>query len=258
MCLKFGSFEQPFFSYIEHIFFLKYSTIGYHNKYFAVAKDHGVHPNFNFITASHKSQVLLKNLAQSVIFREYPLKIQRNFSNVMKAYNQVGIHDGIKIYVHHDVLLPHNFKKDLTIAIKEIEKTDKNWGVLGVAGSVCPNGQQYFYGNLSDRGKQWGNPGQLPTEVQTLDELILIVKDKRLRFDEKIPSNHLYGVDLCLQANLLGMKNYVINAYLQHNSTFVFMPEDFTSAREYIIKKYKGKVRNIATTCTLIDEGELQ
>lgn len=203
-----------------------------------------------FITPSHKPDILEKNLLKSKI--KHKLIIKKGYTNVCKAYNDVKV-KGIRVYLHHDVFLPDDFEANLLKAIKEIESIDHNWGVLGVAGAVPTLDGKKTYGNLLDRGNQWGDPKELPHEVQTLDELILIIKDPDLKFDENIPSNHFYGADICIQANLKGKKNYAINAYLHHNSGLQVgeRPAEFYQARDYMITKYKMQFP-IATTCTKI------
>jgi len=203
-----------------------------------------------FITASHKPEILEANLLKSKIFKKYKLIVQKNYSNVPKAYNEAEGGD-ITVYVHHDVFLPDDFEDNLLSSIAEIEKKDKNWGVLGVAGVELKE-RRVIYGNIDDRGVQWGDPKELPHEVDTLDELILIVKNKFV-FDEKL-GNHFYGADICLQAKELGMKSYAINAYLHHNSGLLRgeRPDDFWEARDYMKEKYKH-ILPIATTCTIIN-----
>jgi len=207
--------------------------------------------DIQFICPSNDKWVLRNNLLRSKILESYPLKVQRDYTNISKAYNDFKSDSEIRVYLHHDVFLPDDFEENLLKGIEKIEETDPNWGVIGVAGVRSVGDGKEIYGYISDRGKKWGKPDNLPHEVDTLDELLLIVKDKKLKFDENIPSTHFYGADICLQAQEMGKKNYAINAYCEHNSSLGEKPAGFYAARDYIMIKYKNK-RPIATTCTII------
>ncbi len=213
---------------------------------------------FEFICASHKEEVLKQNLLRSPILEKYPIKFQKGFTNICKAYNKANSKADIQIYVHHDVYLPETFENDLMNGIAEIDNIDPNWGVIGVAGVVCiDDTTKVSYGYLSDRGTTWGNKKGLPHEVDTLDELILITKGD-FKFDEKILSQHFFGADICLQAKRQGKKNYVIEAFLEHNSGLIKyskLPKEFYRERKYIANKYKDLLPT-ATTCTIIPREE--
>jgi len=213
-----------------------------------------------FITPSHRPEVLEQNLMRSRIFESRELVVQRGYTSVPQAYNEAETGADIRVYLHHDVWLPDEFEKDLVNSINEVERVDPNWGVLGVAGVILTDTGLERYGFLNDRGQQLGSPENLPHVVDTLDELMLIVKDKGLRFDENIPSAHFYGADICMQAKLKGKKNYVINAFCHHNSGLQAsheknLPKDFFEAKDYIRKKYIDALP-IATTCIIINKDE--
>ena len=205
-----------------------------------------------FITASHSRDILENNLLMSKVLDKYPLHIMQGYKNIPKAYNRATI-DGINIYVHNDVFLPDNFEENLLKSLDAINRTDSDWGVLGVAGVIAtPDNKKASYGSLLDRGMDWDGIKEIPHEVDTLDELMLITKGD-LIFDDNIPSAHFYGCDICLQSTLLGRKNYVVNAYCHHNSDLPQegRPDGFLEARDYIKEKYKDYLP-IATTCTVI------
>ena len=205
-----------------------------------------------FITASHKSDILNKYLLKSKIFEKYKLIVQKNFTNVPKAYNEANSQADIKIYIHHDVYLPNDFEENLLYSIYKIEKKDKNWGVLGVMGVIAISDINIkSYGNLTSGGGYCHYGIKFPQPVDTLDELILITK-KKFVFDEKV-GNHFYGADICLQAKESGMKNYTIDAFLNHASdtSSLGIAADFWVSRKYIKEKYEHLLP-IATTCTII------
>lgn len=209
----------------------------------------------SFVTASHKEEVLAKNLLQSKGIMNQSLQVMRDYNNISLAYNHAKppvYKDHIVVYVHHDVFMPSTFLGNLNAALKKMERIDRNWGVLGVAGVSLVNNQKVFRGYLRDRGKIIGSREGLPAEVDTLDELLLITRGDFV-FDENIPGTHFYGADICMQAKLQGRRNYVISAYVEHNSSLAFgtRPADFEPCKEYFRNKYIDHLP-IATTCTIV------
>ena len=205
----------------------------------------------DFITASHDDKILKANLLKSILFADYKLTIAFGFNNIPKAYNSIKAKTEIVVYLHHDIFLPPDFFSNLQHAIKTVTKLDKNWGVLGVAGVKLINNQRQIFGNINDRGIPFGSAQNLPHEVDTLDELLLITHGD-IVFDENLPL-HFYGADICMQAKQQGRKCYAINAYCHHNSSLVrgHRSESFYTCMDYFKNKWKHYLP-IATTCTIV------
>lgn len=210
--------------------------------------------DLDIVCASHRRQVLHDNLLRSPEIKDGPFKamhIMTGFDNVAKAYNAASHSDSkYVLYCHEDVYLPAGFFKVLEGQLKIV---DPDFGVLGVAGVKLVKGQRHFSGFISDRGKPWGSQFDLPKEVDTLDELLIITKGD-YRFDENLP-NDFYAADVCMQAKTRGKKNYAINAYCEHNSSRPFggRTDSFFEAREYFKKKYQAWLP-VGTTCTVIEK----
>lgn len=209
-----------------------------------------------FVTASHRPEVLAACLERSPIFRMgvFPLAIRKEVSNISAAYNSVGPIDDFMCYLHHDVFLPVTFENDLKTAIDDINKQDPAWGVLGVAGVKLIGGKKENFGNILDRGKVWAyNVDKLPAEVDTLDELLLITQSD-FEFDENLPFD-FYGADICMQAKAKGRKCYAIDAYCEHNSTRAFgaRTESFYKSQEYFKNKWREYLP-IVTTCAILEK----
>jgi SAM-dependent methyltransferase len=204
---------------------------------------------YTIVCASNNDKILKENLLKSKGLKDHQLIIQKGFKNVPKAYNEATLkaEEDIIIYVHHDVYLPDEFFADLDSAILNLDGED--WGVLGVAGCVGSK----RYGHLQNRKSMWGSKALVPYEVETLDELILIIRKGNVLFDENIPStHHMFGPDSCLQCTDKGLKNYAIDAFCVHNCALhTTYPKDFYDSAEYIKKKWK-KYLPITTTCTVI------
>jgi hypothetical protein len=119
------------------------------------------------------------------------------------------------VFVHQDVVFPEKWLESLVAQIKQVEKNDKNWGVLGIMG-VTRNGR--FAGHIIDPHTN-RRFGRLPAVVVALDEVCLIIrKSSGLTFDEELEGYHFYGADICLQARENGLKCYSIDACLTHLS----------------------------------------
>lgn len=224
--------------------------------------------DIKFVCAVNDEVSLNINIKQSSLYSEDRFIFQRGYKNVSLAYNSIPkVKESFICYVHQDVFFPDDWEIEFLKSLKKMDQIDKNWGVLGIAGVRRMNNGREWYGNLIDRGKQWGSPNNLPARVQTLDELLLIRRNKdflqfdpsipyktKLEFDENIPSNHFYGADICLQAKARGQVCYAINAPCYHNSnTPRRLPADFHIASKYVKRKWK-KTLPIVTTCAILAE----
>lgn len=200
-----------------------------------------------FITASHRTDVLKNNLLKSDILEKYPLSVQHNYENVPRAYNSAKT-EGITIYIHHDVFLPFTFEEDLLNGLKQVPD---DWGVIGVAGVKLINNARQIYGYIMDRNKTWGAPVKEPIEVDTLDEMLLITRGD-IKFDEQFEQD-FYGADICMQAREQGRKCYVIKGFCDHNSSRKVgqRTDSFYVSQVRFKEKWKAYLP-IATTCSLI------
>ena len=92
-----------------------------------------------------------------------------------------------------------------------------------------------------------------PQRVNTLDELLLVVrKSSGVRFDPLINGYHLYGADVCLEAQKRGCSVYAIPAFCIHNTNgYRTLPWAFW--RNYLRLRRKWRDRlPITTSCTVI------
>ena len=207
-----------------------------------------------FVTASHDEDVYEQNLKRSLLMQSFPPYVQRNYTNISKAYNDYE-QGGSEVYcfLHHDLYLPETFADQL---YDQFEILPEYWGVVGVCGVKLINGKRENFGHILDRGKPWAfNTDKLPAEVASLDELLLITRGDYV-FDENLPQD-FYGADICMQARAQGRKCYVINAYAEHNSSRPFKgeglrTESYYKSREYFREKWKQYLP-ICTTTGIIE-----
>ena len=215
----------------------------------------------NIIVASHNEEILNNNLMRSNLPSDANLVIMRGYNNVAKAYNDAikKTKRGITMFVHHDVYLPDGWFKKLDKIMREFEYL--NIGVIGVAGASRSDELEYK-GNIINSGNEWKHgrtgDGYSVEDVQTVDEMLFIVRDNNVSFDENL-GNHFYCADLCLRMIESGKDNYVINNPCSHvgsennvkdkDGNFVYS-DSFYKSRDIIASKYNFP---IATTCILIN-----
>jgi len=213
-----------------------------------------------FATATHDYAILSQNLGASEVLKTHPLAILHGFESVPAAYNSLiaSAFDWV-VFVHHDVFLPPDFEASLraTLAVAA-----PDWAILGVAGVNLENGVRTMHGNLIDRGRPWGRPDDLPCQVRTLDEVILIVRGTYrwerafLQFDPRFPFD-FYGADLCMQAEARGLRCMAIHAPIVHNSTRPFggRTAAFYDAEEAFRQKWYNQLP-VATTCAVVSKNK--
>jgi len=162
-----------------------------------------------------------------------------------------AVHPSIVVLCHQDVVFPAGWINKLLDQITLIEETKVPWGVIGTFG-VAPNGM--FAGHIIDPSGNF-HCLPLPCRVQSLDEHCLVIRtDTGLEFDEDIGGFHLYGADICLQANDRGLHNFAVDACVEHFSSGN-VDDDFLSATEKLYEKWKNRKPPIAviqTTCKMI------
>ncbi len=167
---------------------------------------------------------------------------QRGFASAAMAYNPIldAAISPVVVFLHQDVFLPRGCFNQLISSLCWLETHAPNWGVLGLYGCTHSNERHGF---LYSTGLQRfvGAPIKHPQRVRTLDEVMLVVNTRHnLRFDESLPGFHLYGTDICLQAERQGLENYVIPAFAIHNSNgYTRLPWDYW--RTYLDLRRKWK-----------------
>jgi glycosyltransferase involved in cell wall biosynthesis len=214
----------------------------------------------SFIVCVSDLNVLEKTLFSSPIFREgHPHEIitMMNSASASLAYNEAmdNAKNDLLVFCHQDVYFPEGWDIELINIIKDINKKPK-WGVLGCYGiSLYGEAVGHTYSNGLGRELGMQRP---PVRVQSLDEFVLIMrKSNGLKFDRSLRSFHLFGTDICLEAEKLGFINYSISNYCIHNSISIkWLPCDFWNCAEYLRDKWKGKLP-VKTCCVVINPSRL-
>lgn len=150
------------------------------------------------------------------------------------------------IIVHQDVrCIDH--RDDLENKLDELSQLDPLWAVCGNAGA---NGYKKFKFNIRNKGVERKSSG-LPARVTSLDENLLIINSKcELSVSADIGGFHFYGTDLCIMADFLGYRCYVIGFLVEHLSGGNL--KELALHEPRFIETYGRKLRHrfIQTTCT--------
>ena len=154
------------------------------------------------------------------------------------------------ILCHQDIVLTHDKERVLSTCIEQITQQDSDWALLGNAGGY--NKPHIQYRRITDPLTSNASQGDFPCKARSLDEdFILLKAEANLGFSKNLTGFHLYGTDICLQADLKGFNAYVINFHLTHKSSGS-RSKAFYSSKKALIKKYCHAFRGrfINTTCT--------
>jgi hypothetical protein len=172
-----------------------------------------------------------------------------------------GLNRGIKeavnsivVCLHQDVYLPAGWPRRFLQQYRMAEQ----FGPIGVAGcfGVTAHWQQkqrVYTGHVVDRDQVLRYGTTLPTQVDTLDELLLAVpKDTPLRFEPRV-GFHFYGADICLSARAAGLSCVALDALCFHHSRTVdgALPLEFYVGAAALAQKWQDALP-VATSCTVV------
>jgi len=144
------------------------------------------------------------------------------------------------ILCHQDIVLLDHGIIVLEERLAELTDLDPYWAVCGNAGYAEDGWPQV---NLAHGGRDYIDPGKLPARVVSLDENFLVVRrEANLAVSRDLQGFHHYGPDLCIVADILGWNAYVIDFYLQHNSSGT-VDDRYHQSRERIAAKYQRALR---------------
>ena len=211
--------------------------------------------NWSVITAANDDRVLKLCLLNSPgIESASEVLVQRGYSSAAVAYNAAieQASTDLLVLVHQDIYLPENWIQRVQSAVEQLAQTCPDWGVLGCCG-IQTSGKHVGYIYDGAWNRVLGEPFEGGLEVESLDEAVLIIrKSSGLRFDPSLEGFHMYGADVCLQAQSRGKKCYAIGAFCIHNTNpYRMLPLHFWKGYLAMRRKWKAQLP-IKTTCTEI------
>jgi hypothetical protein len=121
------------------------------------------------------------------------------------------------ILCHQDIEPIEHDRARLDELLTKISSVDPTWGLCGNAGANR-SGKLVF--RISDPwGANRNDGGPFPAPVMSLDEnFILVKRDANLALSRDLKGYHWHGSDLCIIADVLGWRSYVIDFHLKHKS----------------------------------------
>lgn len=159
-------------------------------------------------------------------------------------------HD-VVVFVHQDVYI-HDMDRVADVAAL---LSDDAWGVLGANG-VTHEGE--IMGRLRDRIELVGNDSPLPTEVDSLDEVMFMVRrDRVVRYpliEDPDLAWHAYAVEYGLRMRSKGLGVGAVNLAITHNSLSINLNR-LDVAHRRVASLHPSRLP-LFTTCGRIDKGE--
>ncbi|ULA68475.1 MAG: Glycosyl transferase family 2 [Nitrospira sp.] len=200
---------------------------------------------FDLVVAVNNEQTLATNLLRSPLLNNagVSLQLQRGYRSASAAYNAAlsRCENELVIFVHQDVYIPAEWENAVLRNISCLNGMDPDWAVLGVYG-VMGSGTHIGHVWSSGLNKVLGSQFDVPVPVESLDELLIIVKRSScVTFDDQLPGYHLYATDLVQTAKSRAGTAYAICAPVIHNSLpSLYQRNDYFEAYQYVARKWKA------------------
>ena len=121
---------------------------------------------------------------------------------------------GHHIILCHQDLLAIDPRSQLDATLAALDSLAPDWAIAGNSGHDAQGRKRQ---RLTDRYGYDMTMGPLPARVVSLDENFLVLRRAAcLGFSHDLSGFHLYGTDLCLQADLRGHSAWVVDFHLEH------------------------------------------
>ena len=199
------------------------------------------------VSASNNRDVLERNLCRSPMIASgsVPLHIEWQAPSASIAYNRGwdATTSEYVVFAHQDVYFPLGWDVRLRSCIELLQRLDPNWALIGSFG-VDARGIGFGPVWSTSIGCIVGRIATKPVVVQSFDELLMIGRrSAAIRFDEKAPNFHFYGLDAVQTAIVANKNSYAMSLPVVHNDKFHGRLEsDFTEAYRYMKSKWRQKL----------------
>jgi hypothetical protein len=207
--------------------------------------------------AVNNRAILEQNLLRSLELagaHPHQILLREGYPSASIAHNSAldAAANDIVVFLHQDVYFPYLWFSNLAKSIRSLDERELRWGVLGCFG--CRRSSQGGIGSVYTTGRgAHGNRIEQPELVDTLDEIVLVIRrSSGLRFDPSLPHFHLYGTDICLEAQSKGLNTYVVPGFCVHNTNQLLrLPPQFHDCYRYVKRKWASRLP-ISTSCLTI------
>jgi hypothetical protein len=210
---------------------------------------------WSLVVAANARDVLANNVLRSrEIETANEVWIHWNGTSASRAYNRElnRCTGDVVVLAHQDVFLPDGWVDSLATCVQALSREDRDWGVAGCFG-ITAKGKGVGNVYSAGLGRFAGEFSAQPVRVHSLDEVLIVLnRAAALRFDRDLPGFHLYGTDICLEADKLGLKSYVLPCFVLHNSRGLsWLPFSFWRSYFYLRRKWRDRLPVVAP-CTTI------
>lgn len=210
--------------------------------------------DFCIIAAVNDEQVLNECLAASpdVLSGKLTVTAIHDSKSMAFAYNSgLELTDAaICIFAHQDVYLPKGWLEKAVETLNALETLHPDWMAAGPYG-VKKDGTHV--GRVWDvnMDRELGISGFEPTAIESLDELLLIVKrHPDFRFDEELPHFHFYGTDLVQTAWHTGKSAWAIEIPVVHNNRpWDSLGGGYVDGYNFVKRKWRHRLPFFTTVC---------
>ncbi|MHC3000577.1 glycosyltransferase [Microbacterium sp. HJ5] len=155
-------------------------------------------------------------------------------------------------FVHQDVVL-HSL-----VALEEAAAVIVADPAIGIAGAVGIDSRRRILGRIRDRVVPIGEVVTEPRDVDTLDEVLLLVRREHVLkeplSEDPLLAWHAYGVEYCARSRSAGLRAVALDIPLTHNSLTTNL-EALDLAHHRVGELYPGLVP-LRTTCGTIWGGD--
>jgi 2-polyprenyl-3-methyl-5-hydroxy-6-metoxy-1,4-benzoquinol methylase len=218
--------------------------------------DRETEPPLSFVACVYNENVLQANLLSSPCLAQgapHEVLLMRDCRSAAEGLNR-GLKrasNPVVVFVHQDVYLPQGWPSRFWKQYLQAKEQFGSLGVVGVYGVAGAGPKAEHVGRVVDRDRLLWGQSPLPAVVDTIDELLLAVPNGTpLSVDARF-GFHLYGADLCLEAQSRGLRNVVVDALCFHNSRTGVLPESFRASFDSFAQKWRPLLP-VTTTCAHI------
>jgi hypothetical protein len=199
-----------------------------------------------FVACVNDDEQLDANLRRSPCLRDggpHELLVFRGCTTAAEGLN-AGIaqarHD-VVVLAHQDVYLPEGWPERLVSQWRQAEGRGGPIGIAGVFGVLDRRVPFDAIGHVVHRDRLLAHRS-LPSDVDGLDELLMVVpRHTPLRVDPDL-GWHLYGTDLALQAQQKGLRVVVLDAPCHHNSLTGRVPWKYRESERVLARKWEAQL----------------
>ena len=142
------------------------------------------------------------------------------------------------VLVHQDVYVPEGWPARMVAQWRLAQRQGGRVGIAGVFGVLDRRVPFDAIGRVVHRDRLLAHRS-LPSDVDGLDELLMMVpRDTPLRADAAL-GWHLYGTDLALQAQARDLRVVVLDAPCHHNSLTGRVPSKYRESERVLARKWE-------------------